>query len=119
MYWLTGAPWVPIALAAAYLAILALNTPPRVLAATAVFLGLFLATLLWWVPLLPLWAYGVLIPVFYVLQNLSHKVFHVEHDMTEYNAKYPKGRALFVVLLFYEVPIIMNYLVFGRKNWAA
>ena len=30
--------------------------------------------------------------------------------MTEFNKKYAKGRVLFVVLLFYEVPIVLNYL---------
>ncbi len=54
----------------------------------------------------------------YKLQARSHKWFPVERDMTAFNKKYAKGFVLFVVLLFYEVPIALNYLVFGRKDWS-
>jgi hypothetical protein len=81
------------------------------------FLALFLAVL-FWLPELPIWVYLVMIPVFYELQSLSHKVFTAARDMTEFNRKYSKGSVLFVILLFYEVPIVLNYLVFGRKDWA-
>jgi hypothetical protein len=113
------AEWVAVVMAGCYLAALALTgTPPRVLAVTVVFLALFLAAL-FWLPELPVWVYLVMIPVFYELQSLSHKVFTASRDMTEFNRKYSKGRLLFVLLLFYEVPIVLNYLVFGRKDWAA
>jgi hypothetical protein len=121
VYALAGTPWVPVALAASYLGAVAPNLPVRVTAVTGVFLALFLAALLW-VPPLPgpwAWAYLVLIPVFYKLQAWSHQVFNVERDMTEFNKKYTKGFVLFVVLLFFEVPIVLHYLVFGRKDWAA
>jgi hypothetical protein len=36
--------------------------------------------------------------------------------MTEFNQKYPKGPTLFVVLMFYEVPTLLNYLVFEGKK---
>jgi hypothetical protein len=36
--------------------------------------------------------------------------------MTEFNAKYPKGRLLFVVLLVYDLPILLNYLVFDTQR---
>ena len=52
-------------------------------------------------------------------QAWSHKVWAVERDMTEFNKRYPKGPVLFVVLLVYEVPLLLNYLAFDRKNWAA
>jgi len=113
------AEWVAIALAGVYLAALAVTgTPVRVLGVTAVVLALFLVAL-FWLPELPFWVYLLMIPVFYELQSLSHKVFTVSHDMTDFNQKYSKGWVLFVLLLFYEVPIVMNYLVFGRKDWAA
>ena len=117
VYWLVRVEWVPIALAAAYLAALVPNTPVRVLVATAFFLAAFLAAV-FWIPELPFWAYLLMIPAFYKIQAWSHKLFHVEHDMTEFNQRYPKGFVLFVVLLFYEVPIVLNYLIFGRKDWA-
>jgi hypothetical protein len=110
--------WLPIALAAAYLALVARNAPARVCVATAVFLALFLAAL-FWLPELPIWVYVVMIPVYYELQALSHKVFTVGTDMTEFNKKYPKGPVLFIVLLIYEVPLVLNYLLFDRKSWAA
>jgi hypothetical protein len=110
--------WLPVALAAAYLALVARNAPVRVCVATAVFLAIFLAAL-FWLPELPIWVYVVMIPMCYELQALSHKVFTVGTDMTEFNKKYPKGVVLFVVLLIYEVPLVLNYLLFDRKSWAA
>ena len=110
---------VAAALAVAYVAALGVTgTPPRVLAVTVVFMALFLAAL-FWLPELPVWVYLLMIPVFYELQSLSHKVFTASCDMTEFNKKYSKGRTLFVLLLFYEIPIVLHYLAFGRKDWAA
>jgi len=117
-YALARVEWPPVALAAGYLALVALNAPVRVCVATAVFLALFLAAL-FWLPELPLWVYLVMIPLFYELQALSHKVFTAETDMTEFNKKYPKGSVLFMVLLINEVPLVLNYLLFDRKNWRA
>src|SRR5262245_2106559 len=68
VYWLTANPWVPGGLAAAYLAVVAVNVPVRVAVAVAVFLALFLAALLF-TPLLPVWAYALMVPVFYKLQS--------------------------------------------------
>jgi hypothetical protein len=109
------ATWVPIGMAAAYLAAVAINVPVRVTVATALFLAVFLAAV-FWLPELPLWAYLLMIPVFYKLQAWSHKWFNVEQDMTEFNKKYEKGLVLFIVLLFYEVPLVLNYLIFDRKS---
>jgi hypothetical protein len=117
VFYLTGAPWLLVAMALAYLALVALNAPARVLVATALFMGLFLASVLW-LPALPVWAYLVMIPVFYEIQQLSHKVFTVEKDMIAFDERYPKGPVLFVILLIFEVPLVLNYLVFDRKNWA-
>ena len=70
-------------------------------------------------PELPVWVNLLMIPIWYKLQSWSHKWYRIEHDMTDFNRKYAKGSVLFVVLLFYEVPIVLNFLVFGRKDWAA
>jgi hypothetical protein len=117
LYWLFGTPWMPVGMAVAYVGVVAVNVPPRVGVAVALFLALLVGAVLL-LPELPVWAYLVMIPVFYKLQSWSHKLFNVERDMTEFNRKYTKGFVLFVVLLFYEVPIILNYLVFDRDNWA-
>jgi hypothetical protein len=112
LFWATGSTVVLGALALAYLAALAPNVPARILAATAAFLGLVLAAVLL-LPSLPFWVYCILIPVFYKLQAWSHRIWDVEMDMTEFNKKYKKGRTLFIVLLLYEVPIVLNYLLFA------
>jgi hypothetical protein len=121
VFWLVRTEWVLIALAAAYLAVLALQIPARVLVATGLFLALFLA-MFYWLPELPdwmVWVYLAMIPVFYKLQAWSHKVWRAAADMTEFDKKYPKGFVLFVILLFFEVPLVLNYLLFDRKSWTA
>ncbi|MCI0683559.1 MAG: hypothetical protein L0Y71_15755 [Gemmataceae bacterium] len=112
LFWLTGIEWTLAVPALAYLAVLAPNLPLRVLAATAVYLGLILAAVLL-LPQPPFWVYLIMIPVFYKVQSWSHKFYTVETDMTEFNAKYTKGSVLFVVLLWYEVPIVLNHLLFA------
>ena len=109
--------WVLVALAAAYLVLVALNTPVRVCLATAAFMVLFVAAVIW-LPELPIWVYLLMVPVFYELQAWSHKLWTAATDMTEFNKRYPKGPVLFVVLLIYEVPLVLNYLLFGRKDWS-
>src|SRR5262245_4573362 len=98
VYWWCRVEWVPVALAGAYLAVLAPNIPVRVLAATGVFLACFVAAVIL-IPELPFWVYLVMIPVFYKLQSWSHRVWTVSRDMTEFDRVYPKGFPLFVVLL--------------------
>jgi hypothetical protein len=118
VYALAHVEWLPIALAAAYLALVAVNAPVRVCVATGVFLAFFLWAL-FSLPELPIWAYLVMIPVCYELQSLSHKVWTASADMTEYNQQYPKGQILFGVLLINEVPLVLNYLLFDPKSWRA
>jgi hypothetical protein len=115
---LVGAAWLPVALAAAYLVLVAVNAPLRVCLATAAFLALFVTAVLE-LPELPIPVYVLLIPVCYKLQAWSHKLFRAAADMTEFNKRYPKGMALTVVLLVYEVPLVLNYLLFDRKSWRA
>jgi hypothetical protein len=108
--------WIPIALAASYMALVALSAPIRVCIATAAFLAAFVIAVVW-VPELPLWVYVLMVPVFYKLQSYSHLVFTAATDMTEFNRRYPKGPPLFFVLLVYEVPMVLNYLVIDWKMW--
>jgi hypothetical protein len=110
--------WLAVALAVGYLMLVALNAPARVCVATAVFLVPFVAAVVF-VPPLPVWAYALMVPVCYELQSLSHKVWTASADMTEFNKRFPKGNVLFVILLVYEVPLLLNYLVFDRKSWTA
>ncbi len=108
LYWLAGVEWVLAIPALAYLAAIAPNVPIRVLASTLLFLGVIFAAALW--VTIPWWAYLIIIPIAYKIQAWSHKLYTVETDMTEFNKKYTKGSVLFVVLLIYEVPIVLNVL---------
>ncbi len=114
------AAWlIVVALALAYLALVVINAPARVSLATAVFLAFFVASVLA-LPRLPSWsilAFGLLVPVFYKLQSWSHKIWTVAADMTEFNKRFPPGRTLSSILLIYEVPICLNYLMFRRQDW--
>jgi hypothetical protein len=92
--------------------------PFRVLAACTVFVALFVAGFLA-LPPLPVWLWVVLVVLSHRVQNWSHQLWPKERDMTEFNRKYRKGPALFVLLLLYELPILLNYLLFDRKNWRA
>jgi len=114
LFWLTGVEWLLAVPALVYLAALLPNVPLRVFAASVVFMGLLVAAVVL-LPLVPFWVYLVMIPVAYEAQSLSHKVWTVSTDMTEFNRKYPKGKVLFVVLLLYEVPIVLNFLLFAKR----
>jgi hypothetical protein len=106
--------WV-LAIPLPYFVVLALNVPARVVAACVVFVALFFAAF-FALPLMPWWAAVALIPLMHWLQNVSHRYWNKEYDMTEFKKKYQKGLTLFVLLSFYELPILLNYLVF---DWRA
>ncbi len=113
--------WAPAAFALPYLGVLAPNLPRRVFVVALVFMALFFAVffaLVWaGLPTWPVWIYPLAVLVFYKLQAWSHKVYSKESDMTYFNKKYPRGAALFVLLSVYELPILLNYLFFGKRDW--
>jgi hypothetical protein len=115
-----AASWpIIVAMAVSYLAAVAINAPLRVVLATAVFLALFVASVLA-MPRLPIWsilAFLALVPISYKVQAWSHKIWTAAADMSEFNKRFPPGRALNLILLIYEVPICLNYLVFRPKDW--
>jgi hypothetical protein len=114
-----GAPeWLLPVLVVPYLAILAFNIPLPVFLLNAVFLAIVLLACRV-LPQLPLWCYPVGILAFYKLQAWSHKIYRRETDMAEFDQKYPKGFTRFVLLSVYELPILLNYLFFGTKDWYA
>jgi hypothetical protein len=114
------ASWpILVVLAVAYLAAVSINAPAHVTLATAVFLALFVASVLA-LPPLPGWtipAFLALVPVFAKLQSWSHRVWTAAADMSEFNKRFPPGRELNRILLIYEIPTCLNYLVFRRKDW--
>jgi len=108
-----------VALAATYLAIVAVNAPFPVDLATAAFLAVFVASVLS-LPRLPGWsipAFLIMAPVFYKVQSWNHKIWTTAADMTEFNKRFPPGPSLNKILLLYEVPICLYYLVFRRPDW--
>ena len=110
---------VLVALAFCYLASVGVNAPYSVCLATAVFLAIFVASVIA-LPPLPGWSilvFLVMVPVCYKLQAWSHKIWTVGADMTEFNKRFPPGRTLNSILLVYEVPICLNYLLFRRQDW--
>ena len=56
-------------------------------------------------------------PISYKVQAWSHKIWTAAADMSEFNKRFPPGRDLNLILLIYEVPICLNYLVFRRQDW--
>jgi hypothetical protein len=96
--------------------LVARNVPLRVSLATGFFTLLLVAisTALAW---MPLWYWPLQIILMHYLQQWSHRVYRMHRDMSSFNSKYVKGPQLFVLLLIYELPILLNYLLFGREDW--
>jgi hypothetical protein len=111
--------WVLLGIILLHLMIVALNIPARVLLGSVLFMAAFFAVCLT-LPRQPAWlwvcVYLSAIPLLYKVQAWSHKVYNVERDMTEFNKKYKKGFVLFVLLSIYELPLLLNYLVFDKNN---
>jgi hypothetical protein len=110
--------WILAAVAVPYLAVLAFNVPLRVFVLLVAILAALFAAL-FALPAVSWWWYLLAVPVLYKVQALGHKLYDKERDMTEFNQKYHKGFALFVLLSVYELPILLNYLFFGKRDWCA
>jgi len=117
---LLEAPWwlLPAALVP-YFLVLALNLPPRLLAVSVVGFALILLGV-FALPPLPTWLVVVLSVALIALghksQAWSHRIWDYEADMTEFSAKYQKGPGLFLLLSVYELPILLNYLLFAGRS---
>ncbi len=116
MYWLIPSSWMMVVLGVSFLMLVAPNLPISLLVMTTIFL-VGVCTLVYYASLPWVWVYLLLILVLYKLQLWSHKLYKLENDMTQFNQKYPPGKLLFFVLLLYDVPIILKYLVFGKEDW--
>ena len=68
-------------------------------------------------PGIPFWLHLILIPAWHRVQLLSHRRYTLHHEMSAFDHTYKKGRTLFVLLAVYELPILLQYLAFGRKDW--
>lgn len=105
-------PWISLAILIAYLAVLAANTPLRVTVAVGgATLVLQMASS--FTPAAPWWLYVIIIVVCHRIQVWSHRFYNLHFDMTAFAAKYQKGAALFFLLALYEMPLLLNYLLFN------
>ena len=110
--------WVWMAVPVLYSLLLAFNLPLRVLAVTLVFMAGFFA-LFFCLPSIPLWVSLLVFVLSHEIQQWSHKIYTVELDMTRFQQKYRKGLLLFLLLSLYELPILLNYLVFeGHRSFS-
>jgi hypothetical protein len=115
---LPGSPWIIGMALAAYFVLLAVNIPTRLLLANMAFIFLLLALYLA-LPPISVWVYVVTILAWHRFQIWNHKVYDKEHPMDEFEEKYQKGPLLFALLSVYELPILLNYLVFDRRSWTS
>lgn len=107
---------VLLVLTAPWFATVAANVPWRVSMLTAAFVAV-LPAIFAALPPLPFWVWILLILAMHRFQQFSHRLYHMDGDMSEFESTYPKGLRRFVLLLVYELPILLNYLVFGRADW--
>jgi hypothetical protein len=114
---LPGARWIVASALTAYLLILAFNVPWRVFVLDCLVVGALLALFLA-LPQIPVWIHLVLLLVWHRFQVWQHRVYDKSHDMHEFADKYRKGPLLFVLLAVYELPILINFLVFEGRTRA-
>ena len=115
---LPGSAWIIGIGLASYFLVLALNIPTRLLLANLLFILLLLGFYRM-LPQVSVWVYVVLIFVWHRFQIWNHELYDKHHDMAEFEAKYKKGPLLFALLSLYELPILLNYLVFDRRSWTS
>jgi hypothetical protein len=111
---LPGAPWVVGSVLSLYFLILAFNVPWRVVLLNALVVGGLLAAFLT-LPQIPFWIHLVLLLVWHRFQVWQHRIYDHSHEMEEFAEKYRKGPVLFVLLAVYELPILLNFLVFDSR----
>lgn len=99
-----------------YLVVLLVNIPLRVMVTTVICLAGLFALVAAELPI-PVWLHVPLILLWHRFQLWSHGRYTLHRDMTAFDRDYPKGAPLFVVLSVYELPILLNYLLFGRADW--
>jgi hypothetical protein len=111
-----GADWIVGAVLTVYFLLLVANIPLRVWIVTILTVALLLTAFLA-LPRISVWLYLVMILAWHRFQVWHHRVYNHSHAMDAFQEKYRKGLLLFVLLAVYELPILLNYLVFDRRNW--
>jgi hypothetical protein len=109
--------WLTAAALAGYFAVVGRNISPALSAASAATLAA-IAAVSWAGPQLPLPLHAALVLAWHRLQTWSHRFFRDAYDMSEFAETYRKGALLFVLLSLYELPLLLERLVFSRKTVA-
>jgi hypothetical protein len=109
-----NAVWIVGAGSAAYLGLLALTVPPRVWVACAALVA-GLATTAFLLPAAPWWLPPIVFVVLHRFQVWQHRMYRRSYDMAEFAGKYQKGPKLALLLAVYELPILLNYLLFADE----
>lgn len=104
------------AMAIPYLIAITVNVPLLLLAAIAATVLAF-SIVAMSVPVLPWWLHLMAMVLWHRTQVWSHRIYTLHRDMSRFEARYPKGKALFIVLAIYELPILYRYLLTGRRDW--
>ncbi|MHC4878328.1 MAG: hypothetical protein ACYTGL_17900 [Planctomycetota bacterium] len=115
---LPGAEWIVGSLLGAYFLVLAFNIPFLLLLVNAAVVGGLLAGFLT-LPEIPVWVHIIAILALHRFQQFQHRIYNKELDMSGFTEKYRKGPALFFLLAVYELPILLNFLVFDRRKPAS
>lgn len=116
---ITTADPVPIlfSLAACWLILIIRNLPLSIALSTCAVVAAIITAVQVLRPFVPWPLWALLIPAMHHLQQWSHSVYRMHRDMSEFNGVYRKGFKLFVILLMYELPILLNYFLFGASDW--
>lgn len=113
-----GATWIVAVGLVSYTLLLMPNLPFRLWLVNVLGVLLLLAMFLL-LPKFPWWVYVLLIVAWHRFQIWNHRIYDKQHDMSEFADKYKKGPALALLLSIYELPILLNYLLFDRRNGSA
>ena len=105
-----------VALSVPWFLLVARNVPLRVFSATGLF-TLVLVAISTTLARVPLWYWPIQIVLMHYFQQWSHRVYRMHRDMSSFNQTYVKGPQLFVLLLIYELPILLNYLLYCHSDW--
>jgi hypothetical protein len=114
-YALPASQWIVATVLSAYFTILAFNIPWRLLAANMLFVALLFG-IYQVLPHVSVWVYLILIFFWHRFQIWNHKIYDEHHDMSDFQEKYRKGPALFFLLSVYELPILLQYLMFRSSG---
>lgn len=111
--WLPRPEWIVGLASAAYLIMLAFTVPTRVWCVCCVMVAA-LAGAAFSLPLLPWWVPPIAFFVLHRFQIWQHRIYSRAHDIAEFADKYRKGPKLSALLAIYELPILLNYLLFAK-----